>query len=193
MNGPEQDKKAMLYASYSCCNGDCGHQQVAGVFLEHAGINMAETTRKETIDIVIDSGAAESVAPASIAPWIPAAPSEGSKKGQQYLNASGEKLPNLGEKKIRGLTNESFLVNSTFQLAEVTRPLCSVSQICDRGNEVHFDQHGGYIISESGRRTHFRRENNVYVLQLHADAGPMSSQGFPRQSMQRTGIIPRCS
>ena len=51
----------------------------------------------EKLEAVVDSGAAESVAPESMAPWVPMKASEGSKRGQTYMSASGAKLPNLGE------------------------------------------------------------------------------------------------
>ena len=54
----------------------------------------------------IDSGAAESVAPVQMAPWVPRQESEGSKRGQTCLSASGEKLPNMGEKKFDMVTSE---------------------------------------------------------------------------------------
>ena len=165
--------------AFSC--GCPEHASIHGLFQEEVEVNYAENAGFETIEMVIDSGAAESVAPASTAPWIQAIPSEGSKKRQKYLSASGERLPNLGEKRIHGHTNENWAVNSTFQIAEVTRPLCSVSQICDRGNEVHFTSQGGFIVNQQGRRTHFKRDNNVYVMQLHAKTG-QASPGFPRPS-----------
>ena len=77
----------------------------------------------------IDSGAAESVAPVQMAPWVPRQESEGSKRGQTYLSASGEKLPNMGEKKFDMVTSEGNWAQATFQVAEVTRPLCSVSKM----------------------------------------------------------------
>ena len=74
----------------------------------------------------MDSGAAESVAPADLAPWIDAVESEGSRRGQTYVSASGDRLPNLGEKKLRVITEEGHPAVATFQLADVTR-LCVLS------------------------------------------------------------------
>ena len=90
------------------------------------------------IDAVLDSGAAESVALADIAPWVPISESMGSKRGQTYMSACGEKLPNLGQKQMKVWTNEGKPAMATFQCADVTRPLCSVSKICGQGNRVVF-------------------------------------------------------
>ena len=76
---------------------------------------------------------------------MPKQESEGSKRGQTYLSASGDKLPNLGEKQFDMLTSEGNWAQATFQVAEVTRPLCSVSKICDKGNRVVFELGGGYV------------------------------------------------
>ena len=47
------------------------------------------------IEAVMDSGAAESVAPADMAPWVPISESAGSRRGQTYMSACGEKFHNL--------------------------------------------------------------------------------------------------
>ena len=120
------------------------------------------------IEAVVDSGTAESVALADMAPWVPMLASSGSKRGQTYMSACGEKLPNLGQKQLKVWTNEGKLVVAMFQCADVTRNLCSVSKICDQGNRVVFEGQGGFIESPNGARTSFKRENNVYVLKVHA-------------------------
>ena len=97
------------------------------------------------IEAVMDSGAADSVALAVIAPWVPISESVGSKRGQIYMSACGEKLPNLGEKLMKVWTNEGKPAMATFHCADVTRPLCSVSKICDQGNRVVFEGQGGFI------------------------------------------------
>ena len=134
------------------------------------------------IEAVMDSGAAESVAPADIAPWVPISESVGSKRGQTYMSACGEKLPNLGEKQMKVWTSEGKPAMATFQCADVTRPLCSVSKICDQGNRVVFDGQGGFIENKSGVRTSFNRENNVYVLEMHAKKPGELASGFARPS-----------
>ena len=128
------------------------------------------------METVVDSGAAESVAPSSMAPWIPTVPSEGSKRGQVYMSANGAKLANLGEKHFQVMTAEGNPAAATFQVAEVTRPLCSVTRICDRGNTVVFTAEGGYIQNTaSGVKSNFSRRNNVYVMEMYVEEPPTSS------------------
>ena len=138
------------------------------------------------IESVVDSGAAESVQPVNMVPWVPMMPSEGSKRGQTYTSAGGERLPNLGEKKLEVVTDEGYPATARFQCADVTRALSAVSQMCDQGNRVIFEKMGGYIESlMDGTRTHFNRVNNVYVMELHMEKPvDVTSTGFARPSGQ---------
>ena len=145
----------------------------------------------ECLDIVLDSGAAESVAPESMAAWIPTVESAGSRRGQTYLSASGDDMPNKGEKCIPVTTEIGHETSATFQITDVSRPLCSVAKVCDQGNTVVFDAKGGYIEDAAGFRTPFKRESNVYVMQLYSkhpsktDEKPkVANSGFPRQTQR---------
>ena len=154
-------------------------------------LNTMSAPQWRTLAMVMDSGAAESVAPMNLAPWVSLTESAGSRKGQVYVSASGERIPNLGEKSMEVVTDEGRSARATFQVADVTRALCSISRVCDQGNRVVFESSGGWIESYDGRRTAFKRENNVYVLELHVhdpghgdrgDAHGHDASGFTRQS-----------
>ena len=133
----------------------------------------------ERIEIIVDSGAAESVAPPAVGQAFAVMESEGSKCGQQYITADGHRIPNLGQKSIFAETNEGNVVSLGFQLAEVTKPLASVGKMCDAGNQVVFGPQGGHILNlMSGRVTEFKRANGVYILEAWASA---ANQGFAWQ------------
>ena len=52
-----------------------------------------------------------------------------------------------------------------YQMAEVSRPLNAVSDICDAGNRVIFGRNGGVILNLStGKKTYFHREDGIYVV-----------------------------
>ena len=89
----------------------------------------------------------------TLAPWIDTSESKGSKRGQPYLSAPGDRIPNFGEKKLRVVTEEGNEATATFQMVNVTRPLCSVSKVCDKGNRFIFEAHGGYVELYDGSRT----------------------------------------
>ena len=100
---------------------------IMALFSPETEINhLTQGPRWVKLETVMDSGDAESVVPVQMAPWVPRQESEGSKRGQTYLSASGEKLRNVGEKKFDMVTSEGNWAQATFQVAEVSRPLCSV-------------------------------------------------------------------
>ena len=69
-------------------------------------------------------------------------PSVGSRAGLTYNTADGTKIANLGEKIVMGLTEGEQPISMTYQMAEVTRPLCSVGKICDGQKLVVFGPGG---------------------------------------------------
>ena len=144
-----------------------------------------------TVEAAIDSGAAHSVAPLEAAPGFPVMPSPGSRRGQHYVSAGGERIPNIGEQVIKFRTPEGRKSSIKWQNAPVTKPLLSVSHICDGGHEVTFKKDGGTVLNiKSGRVTEFRRKGNVYVLDMVIENNTAAtttspaantSQGFHRQ------------
>lgn len=136
------------------------------------------------IQAVIDSGAAESVAPMSMAPREVVYESAGSRRKQHYLSASGKRMPNLGEQRLKVTTNDGRETGATFQMVDVSRPLCSVSKICATGKRVIFGASGGAIHDLStGEITPFGKSDGVYTLDLWLNSGEERGQGFPRQGM----------
>ena len=78
---------------------------------------------------------------------------------------------------VEVLTERGDPATATYQIADVTRPLCAVSKMCDKGNIVVFQADGGYIQNPAGVQTSFRRQNNVYVLDFYVKE-PMTQSGF---------------
>ena len=120
---------------------------------------------------VMDSGASESVAHPSMCPQYVVTSSEGSRSGQKYVSASGDVIANLGEQLLDVETEDGMATKIRYQSADVSRPLNSVSEICDAGGEdgqyVVFSRYGGVILNlETGRRTTFDRVDGIYELGL---------------------------
>ena len=128
---------------------------------------------------IVDSGASNPVAPPQMAPNVPITPSPGSLRGQVYGTAGKEKLSNLGQQHIKACTAEGHETEVLFQIADVKKPLVSVSTICERGNRVLFGKSGGVIQNiTSGVETPFFKKNGVYVLDMWLQDEPAP---FPRQ------------
>ena len=110
----------------------------------------------------MDSGASESVAPPSMCSQYSIVPSLGSLVGQEYLSASDDLIPNLGEQSLDVATMQGKEGVLKYQMADVSKPLNAISEICDaggeQGQEVIFTRYGGFIHNlESGARTPFER------------------------------------
>ena len=66
--------------------------------------------------------------------------------GASYTCASGKPLPNLGEKKCHAYFGDSGTARGMrMQVADVSRPLMSVSRAVDSGCRVVFDKNWSYI------------------------------------------------
>ena len=66
----------------------------------------------------------------------------------------------------------------SYPVSDVTRAL-AVPRICDRPTE-------GFIETSAGVRTHFRRENTVYVMDLSVKK-PLVQLVVRRETFRRTG------
>ena len=116
---------------------------------------------------VVDSGAFECVAPPTLAPRVPIQSSLGSRRGQHYISATKNRIPNMGQQTMRATTSEGKRAKLTYQTAEVSRPLTAVGSTCDKGNFVGFYSDFGFIENLStGDITYFPREEGIYNLEL---------------------------
>ena len=119
---------------------------------------------------VMDSGCGVSVAPPGMCPAYTIAESEGSRRGQEFMSASEDTMPNLGEQKLEVVLDSGKATSIKYQIADASRALNAVTEICDagrpdHGNHVIFERRGGMIVNlETGRRTPFQREGNIYCL-----------------------------
>ena len=88
------------------------------------------------IEVVADSGASEHVAADTDAPMYKVEESAGSRSGQHFVGVGGHRIANRGKMKLNMRADNGRKgrdVRTTFQVARVTRPLMSVSKICDAG------------------------------------------------------------
>ena len=132
---------------------------------------------------VMDSGASESVAPPGLCPLYPVVPSAGSMAGQEYMSASNDLIPNLGEQVLDVVLDGGQESQIKYQIAEVSRPLNSISEICDAGGDhgqmVIFGRSGGAVVNlRTGEQTPFKREEGIYCLDVWVKP---KAAGFQRQ------------
>ena len=124
----------------------------------------------------MDSGAAAHVIPSGLLEDYQVVEGEAKRNGMVYMAADGGEIPNLGEQKVAFRTFEGHRGEVDFQVADVQRPLLSVTTITGRGSRVEFDERGGHIMSPDGKsKMKFHRRGGVYVLDLWVP--PFQRQG----------------
>ena len=90
------------------------------------------------------------------------------REGVEYEIANGDRIPNLGEKKFSGVSEEGVMRNVTAQVCEVNKALMSVRKVIVAGNRVIFDEEGSYIESKStGERMQRREEGGMFMLKMY--------------------------
>ena len=88
-------------------------------------------------------------------------------------------MKNLRQQKIKTCTEAGDETEVLFQIADVSKPLVSVSAICERGNRVIFGSRGGVVQNlRTGGFIPFERRNGINVLYLWLEEG--DDAGFSR-------------
>ena len=135
------------------------------------------------IEVTVDSGACETVMPASMARGIEITTSLNS-HGAEYEVANGQTIPNLGERRCLLMTLDAVAAKKiTFQVADVHKPLLSISRCADMGFQCHLGREGGYMEDTmTGERIPLYRIDNLYVMKawIKRDPDPIpKSEGTP--------------
>ena len=120
-------------------------------------------------EIVVDSGAAESVCPWD---WAGAFPMKAVRPGQErhFRNASGGRMAHYGEKKVMGTVGDNEApISMVFQVSDAKNALASVARITEKGNVVQFgpEDSDNFIMNPmSGEKVALRRKGNKFILDM---------------------------
>ncbi len=160
--------------------------------IEELELNMASTEEKEfflePFEVAIDSGAGEHVTSGEDVPGYAIEPRRGSKVGQNFITAGKTKIPNKGQvhlnlragERVKGKGKD---IKTIFQVADIKRPLWSVSKICDAGFTVKFDRDAAVVLDSKGKEcVRFERRGGLYVakLMLRNPKYKNADEGFQR-------------
>jgi len=140
--------------------------------------------RKRTIKIAMDSGAGDHVASPEDVEGFAVEESPNSKVGRNFVAANGGKIRNHGQSNVKMRTKEGTRVASTFQVADVTRPLYSVSKLCDAGYDVAFKKHEALVTKGDKVIHRFHREGGLYVAEMYI-GGDGDDPSFGGQGAKR--------
>ena len=130
----------------------------------------------KVIEITLDSGACDHILDMADAPGYAnfLQESPGSKRDQLYIVGNGTEVPNEGQVALNleaGPEGKSSLIKSIFQVAEITRPLMSVSRVCELGHKCIFDAEKADVMSKNGTLLcTFKRKGGLYVAEMKLKA-----------------------
>ena len=89
------------------------------------------------------------------------------KRGVMYEVADGTQIPNLGERKFLGITEDGKAKGVVAQVCAVNKSLMSVSKITGKGNRVVFDDEGNFIENKAdGEKTWLHQSGGMYYLKM---------------------------
>ena len=132
-----------------------------------ARINSVQTKGWEEVDLVVDSGASETVIGPDMIRSAALYTGNMAKRGVEYEVADGSRIQNQGEKKFLGITEEESAVSITAQVCDVNKGLLSVGRMVELGQRVVFDKSGSYIQDcKTGEKMWMVEERGLYVLKL---------------------------
>ena len=128
---------------------------------------MEEMQEWEEVEVAVDSGATETVVGEDMIKGVETKEGEAARRGVQYEVASGELIPNLGEKSFLAYGEQGQVRAIKAQVCEVNKALLSVSRMVQAGNKVVFSRSGSYVEDEtSGERIPLKEQGGMYVLKL---------------------------
>jgi hypothetical protein len=134
------------------------------------------------IEITVDSGACVTVMPRSLCEGISILQNRLSREGVEYEVANGAHIPNLGERRCEMMTIGSNIAKRiVFQVADVHKPLLSISGCADMGFDCHLNDKGGFLTDkETGEQIPLERRDNLYIMRawIRQDPGVNVSQPF---------------
>ena len=139
----------------------------------------------ELFEVALDSGAGDHVTSPESAPLYQVMESPGSRAGQHFVCAGNKRIPNKGQVTL-GLKEPqgSKTIKSTFQVAQVTRPLWSVGKICDEGFKIIFDEQKAEVMDKQGKVVcKFDRQGGLYLSKLRLK-NPNFKKSFHRQGAE---------
>ena len=97
----------------------------------------------------------------------------------EYEAANGQKIPNLGERKCEVMTAGSSVPKRiTFQVADVHKPLLSITGCADMGYDCYLGKEGGSLRDRiTGESIPLERKDSLYVVKMWVRQDPSVTIG----------------
>ena len=142
------------------------------------------------LSLTVDSGACDNVVDPRGMPGYTLKETKESRNGETFVTASGDLIPQLGEKEATIYIDGGALTKLRTQRTIVSKPLLLVKRMIEAGHFVGFCEQGGFLLDlHSGHLEWFREGNGNYMLDTwlvpHSKANELDnllSEDFRRQS-----------
>ena len=146
------------------------------------GISAFGRSEWTEIEITVDSGACETVMSRNLCTHISILSSQQYLESVEYEVANGETIPNLGERCCLLMTQGSQVCKKlNFQVADVHKPLLSISRLADLGFDCLLSRNYGYLIdTTSTEKIPLVRKENLYALKAWVRQDPNDIEPFVR-------------
>ena len=121
------------------------------------------------VEATMDSGSSVTVVPVDCCDEYKTRPSQASERGVSYTAAGGEKIDDLGCRKLDAITEEGERCSLEASVAKVKKALVSVAKVVDKGNIVRFgpNANDNYILNlKSQKKTKIKRKGDTFKLML---------------------------
>ena len=128
----------------------------------------------EEIEVTVDSGTCVTVMPKGMCMGISLLENSLSREGAEYEVANGQSIPNLVERRCEVMTEGSTTAKHiTFQVADVHKPLLSITACADMGFDCFLGSEGGML---RDRHTHevisLDRKGTLYTMKMWVRQDP---------------------
>ena len=88
----------------------------------------------------VDSGAVDNVLPKSVCTEYSLEAISKSQSGVGFKGANRSHIKHFGQRRFRGKTSAGSNMNTTWEVADVRKPLISTSRLLERGHKLVFDE-----------------------------------------------------
>ena len=119
------------------------------------------------VELLVDSGAGDSVMLAGLFPQLEVKANDQSKAGKCFFNASGNPVPNQGGKVVKFYTPAGNAQHIKWQVAKVIKPLLAVGKLEDAGCSVVVGKDGRYVVNPiTNEKIPMIKSNGTYKVHL---------------------------
>ena len=116
------------------------------------------------VPCAVDSGACSHVTPPNLFAIL--GPKSTTEK-PKFFGADGSPIENFGECPVEAVLDDNTKMNTLFNVAKITRPLLSVTQMTSNGHQVIFGKDESFVrIANSNKGIKLRKDGQLWMLDM---------------------------